>query len=223
MQTPYFSDASGQLRCVVPTRCCAGSDGSECRVGLHDKRARKSGPGFELWVARCHRHGLSFTLYPAGFVPYGRALLAPVDPQGRRVQPGEPQAEPSLDSTMWGAVADAAAAQRWPEQDEGHGSRRTQGRRLLWASLLLGLSSPPRQREAVASALGLAALDLHEAARAYGMAKTWRSRAKVVMGVVLQVLSGGGVDALLRAGAVAGLWGRPSRWDPGGLRLRALF
>jgi hypothetical protein len=196
-------------------------------VGRHDHRSRKTGPQIPLVVARCHRHGVSFTVYPPGYVPYGRTTVAPVDLQGRGVEPvesTEPDSGSSLatSGTMWEAVAEAATGLRWPETGGAVGSRRTQGRRLVATAALLGLRSEPRVRERVAAVLGIATLTLHEAARRWSERIGWRERAQLLLGLLKRCSAGGLSRAVLAAGHLTGLWGRPSRWDPGGERLRLL-
>ncbi len=191
-------------------------------MGLHDQRSRKTGPQIPLVVARCHRHGVSFTVYPPGYVPFGRTAVAPVDLQGRRVEPTEPGSSLAASSTMWEAVADAATGLWWPETGGAKGSRRTQGRRLVATAALLGLRSEPRGRERVAAVLGIATLALHEAARAFSERTGWRAQAQLLLELLQRCLAGGLSQALLAAGHLTGLWGRPSRWDPGGGRLRLL-
>jgi len=191
-------------------------------VGVHDSRPRKTGPQIPLVVARCHRHGVSFTVYPPGHVPYGRTAVAPVDLQGRRVKPTEPGSSIATSGTMWEAAADAATGLRWPESGGAVGSRRTQGRRLVTTAALLGLRSEPRVREQIATMLGIATLTLHEAARRCSELATWRDRAQLLLGLLERCSAGGLSRALLAVGHLTGLWGRPSRWDPGGGRLRVL-
>jgi hypothetical protein len=221
VQAPYERDESGRLAAPLPERCPLGDDGSECRVGFRGHRPRKTGPQIALLVARCHRHGISFTVYPPAYVPYGRVAMMPVDLEGRRVE-AEPGATVAVAGTAWEAVADAAAARRWPETGGATGSRRTQGRRLGLGTSLFGLLSGARVRERIAAVLRMPALTLHEAAQSHSRLERWRDRAKLVLHLLGQCLTGGLPDVLLAAGYVAGLWGRPSRWDPGGRRLRSL-
>jgi hypothetical protein len=129
VQVPYRQDEAGRLGAPLPERCPLGDDGSDCRVGVRGHRLRKTGPQIALTVARCHRHCVSFTVYPPAYVPYGRAAVTPLDVDGRRVQ-AEPGALVAVAGTSWEAVADAAAGRRWPETSGAMGSRRTQGRRL---------------------------------------------------------------------------------------------
>ncbi len=221
VQAPYERDEAGRLGAPLPERCPLGDDGSDCRVGFRGHRLRKTGPQIALTVARCHRHGISFTVYPPGYVPHGRAAVAPVDLEGRRVE-AEPGAPIAVAGTLWDAVSDAAAGRSWPEASGAQGSRRTQGRRLGLGALLFGLLSDARVRERVAAVLKMPLLTLHEAARRHPGLARWCDRAQLVLHLLGRCLAAGPPDVLLAAGCVAGLWGRPSRWDPGGRRLRSL-
>lgn len=221
MQAPYEQDESGRLGAPLPERCPLGDDGSDCRVGFRGHRPRKTGPRIALTVARCHRHGISFTVYPPAYVPYGRVAVTALDLEGRRVE-AEPGAPVAVAGTSWEAVADAAAGRRWPETGGALGSRRTQGRRLGLGAWLFGLLAPVRVRERVATVLEVPALTLHEAAQSHPGLARWRDRAQLLLHLLGQCLTGGQPDVLLAAGYVTGLWGRPSRWDPGGRRLRSL-
>lgn len=221
VQVAYERDESGRLAAPLPERCPFGDDGSECRVGFRGCRSRKTGPRLPLAVARCHCHGISFTVYPPAFVPYGRVAVVAVDVEGRRIG-AEPGTSVAVAGTTWEAVADAAVGQRWAEAGGGKGSRRTQGRRLALGASLFGLIADSRARERVATVLKMPALMLHEAARRHAGLERWRERAEVVLHLFGQRLAAGRSDLLLAAGYVTGLWGRPRRWDPGGHRLRSL-
>ena len=220
VQAPYERDQLGRLRASLPERCPLGESGSDCRVGYRGSRPRKTGPQIPITVARCHRHGASFTVYPPAHVPHGRTAVTPVDLEGRRVG-AEPGAGPPVAGTLWAAVADAAAGQGWPEAG-APGSRRTQGRRLGLGALLFGLLSEARVRERIAAVLRMPSLTLHEAARRHSGLARWCDRAQLVLHLFGRCLAGGLPDVLLAAGCIAGLWGRPSRWDPGGRRMRSL-
>jgi hypothetical protein len=76
----------------MPEQCIEGASGqgAQCVVRVHHRRERKTGPEHALVVAECLTHGAAFTLYPPGFVPYGRAAIVPVDGEGKLVRCGEP-------------------------------------------------------------------------------------------------------------------------------------
>ena len=215
MQSAYEVDAEGQIRVALPGRCPLGADGSRCRVKVHDHRARKTGPRIVLVVARCRTHARSFTVYPPGHVPYGRVAVVPLDLAGREIR--TEWGGPSFGDTLLEAAADAAAGRRWPRSGAAEpGTRRTQGRRLERASSLLGLdlATPERTRERLAATLSVPLLTLREAARqSWHAGGSWTERGLQLERVLLEVRE---PVRLLLAGEVAGLWGRPSRWDPGG-------
>jgi len=146
----------------------------------------------------------------------------PVDLQGRQVVPVESDLPLALTGTVWEAAADASMGVRWAETDGTPACRRTQGRRLVMAAVLFGFEAEPAVRERVATALDVPALTLHDAARRYSELLRWRERAQLLLDLLQRCLSRGLSRIVLAAGCVAGLWGRPSRWDPGGRCLRSL-
>lgn len=194
------------------TRCPLGADGSLCDLRLHGYRARKTGPPFPLAVVRCVRHGgQAFTVYPPGHVPYGRVAIVP-DGEGR-TRPIAPC------GTMWDAAHDAAEGRRWPLDGTAPADRRTQGRWLERGAALLGLELIPGDpaEELVAAALRAPLVTLREARSRYASAEGWTGRAEAILHALGAIERPAG---LLVAGHIAGLWGRPSRWDPGGQVLR---
>lgn len=190
---------------------------------LDHYRNRKTGPEFAIAVARCQVHDHGFTIYPPGYVPYGRKRVAPVAHEGRELLRGEgEQGASSLcwEQTIFAAAADAAEGRFWarssPSSDDWR--RRTQGRWLDLGATLLGLIGvEQRVRERLAELLGLDCLDLVEAARAFRQTRQWTDRGALIMRLLERLpLRRSLCDDLLVCGAIAGLWGRPSRWDPGG-------
>lgn len=216
VQVAYRVDPNGAIVAALPSHCPAGVTGAACRITAHDRRFRNQGPEHALVVARCQEHGRSFTLYPPGWVPYGRRALCRVTPAGYRVR------SDSAEGTILGAAEDAEAGRLWPRRGAGPapGVHRTQGRLLSCLSLLLGVSPAlhERIREAIATCLGVPLLSLHDACRRYVSVRSWRERARVLMDVVRRIGARRQLPELWsRAGHLAGLWGRPSRWDPGGV------
>lgn len=204
---------------VLPQECLRreqartlGSSGTgpPCDIRVHHRRARKTGPGFALYVVECRTHGGSFTVYPPGHVPYGRVAVAPVDAEGRLVYAvRETVAEPAsvascpgpigpdLDAepdsarrplgwgvSLFGAAEDAAEALPWSRVDCGGAeSWRTQGRRIALAATLLGLTgADDGSAEAHdAGLLGVPALTRMESTAAYARAGGYRGRGDAVM------------------------------------------
>ena len=218
---------------MVP-RCCpfAGPD-ETCRIAGHHFRARKTGPGFPVLVAYCGVHLRAFTVYPPGHVPYGRQAVAPADSRGQVLRQGGGEAAPGRplwEKTIFVAAVEASAGQQWSDSSLGQDQwrRRTQGRWLELGARLLGLTEvTERVQERLSEQLGLDCLEIREQARAYRTAKGPQSRGQVIEGILAGLpLRSCLVDDLLAGGCIAGLWGRPSRWDPGGPAggvLRPLF
>lgn len=180
----------------VPFECPLRSDEAPCDVVQHGLRPRKTGPTHAIVVCHCHAHDLYFSVYPPGFVPYARRPL--VDTAGG--------------PTSFDAVArEAAAGVAWPRQGAGPRWWNTQRRLLRRLSEALGAFTDAR--DAIALAVGLPLRVLAQVADAVGFQA--RGRACVA---ALGAL-GGDLDRLLLAGAVAGTWGAPWRWQPAPARL----
>ncbi len=220
--TPYRGSDDGSLRpSIMPDRCNqAAAEGTECEMRAHHWRERKTGPQFPLLVVRCETHGVAFTLYPPGHVPYGRVAVAAVDVQGKPLHRADDMTSvPRLawEQSMFGASQDAAKAVAWPRS--GHdaasfqGSWRTQGRYIAQASDVLGLTGS--EHPSFVGALGVSALGQREAASAYRSAGGYEARGRAVCMIVgeLELTPCDLLDVILRAGFAAGRWGRPRRWD----------
>jgi hypothetical protein len=92
INTPYRVCGEGRLEPELPTQCIAGATGTGepgCVVVVDHRRGRKTGPKHPLVVAKCRKHGGAFTLYPPGFVPYGRSAIVAVDAQGEPIRRGD--------------------------------------------------------------------------------------------------------------------------------------
>ena len=117
-------------------------------------RDRKTGPEHPLRVVRCLTHENAFTLYPEGFVPYGRVPVLVV-------KPAEPDDQSEKDNLV-GAGEAACRGERWPDEpiegDRGPVGR-TQRRWLKWLGSVFGLDSP-QVDSAVLSELGLNAVEV---------------------------------------------------------------
>ncbi len=142
MVTPYLPDPDGRLiarrSSVGP---CTGRAGQSCRLSLDHERLRKTGPCFALSVFRCRTHGIGFTVYPPGHVPYGRVALAPVAPDGHVLITAH-SGTGRFENTLFAAALDAADHQAWPQAaEDGYRVPRfpTQMRRLVRACRLLGV------------------------------------------------------------------------------------
>jgi len=134
------------------TAPCQGRDGKACRLVCDHYRPRKTGPRFPVLVVCCRVHGIAFTLYPPGHVPYGRAPIAPVAPDGSPWA-GTGESHPFA-GTLFDAALDAAAGEAWPADfDDAHPTCNakprfgTQLTHLARACELTGVGLAPERRE----------------------------------------------------------------------------
>lgn len=188
----------------VPAECPWRNRDGPCDVRIHALRLRKTGPPYSLAVCRCHAHDVAFTAYPPGFVPYARRTLV------------EAVGTTSADAPSLAEVArDAAAGRAWPRSAPGGSSRwwPTQTRLLARLGAIFGAFHNSFTREAIALALHL---PLHLIAH-LTTASGYRSRGSALLAVLGHLR--GDLDRVLLAGAIAGVWGAPWRWecDPPGL------
>lgn len=207
----------------------AEGDGKACSIGVHHRRSRKTGPGYPVAVARCRTHKVSFTVYPPGYVPYGRVAMAPVNAEGEPVQKGGDKAadgvesELGWDATIFRAARDAEQGVAWPRKAsmDAMGSWRSQGRWIAITAALLGLTSEVTERWPLVGLVGVPALVLREASAAYASAKGYVGRGRAVT-LVLDALALTRfrlLDRLLEVGSKAKRWGQSRRWDPRAKRL----
>ena len=218
--TAYLPGPDGELRAQMPSAGpCADRDERPCRLGVHHRRPRCTGPCFSLTVARCRAHQSAFTLYPPGHLPYGRLALAPSAPDGSAIRVPPPQPLEAYRATLFEPALDAAAGLAWRRQHPGASSRwwPTQHRRLALATHILGIAPAldARRREQVAELLGVDTLRLHEAAARLRQAPGYRARGEAVCRVLEALPAGRFVtERLLECTALAGLCGAPLRWLP---------
>ena len=242
--TPYRADADGVLVPEHPDTCPWAEPGDgPCRIGYNHRRKRKTGPCFPLTVLTCSTHDHSFTLYPPGHIPYGRHAAAPCRPDGPLVMtevaeeadavPADsadhaetegaptPARRPAWKETLFQAALDAAAGRAWSRQSPTFDPRRwrTQQDLLALSATLLGIGPDlsTDQRVHIARQLEVPTVDVLDASQDYAAAAGYRERGRAIRRVLLCLAPRPRLAAdLLAAGHVAGLWGRPSRWDPGG-------
>jgi len=188
---------------------------------VHGWRARKTGPGFALCVVECGTHGVAFTLYPPGHVPYGRRAVAAVSSAGQAVvdaEGGLGEAAAAWQVTVFGAACDAACGRAWPRRAcEESESFRTQCRRVELGATLLGvLVASDAAQLVMAAVLGVAALTLRDASGVF-RAPSWRPythRARALLLPLGELERAGGVlERVLVAGALIGRWGAAYRWE----------
>ena len=176
----------------VPQECPWRDPEAPCNIVQHGRRDRKTGPDHALVVCRCHVHGACFSVYPKGFVPYSRRPL--LDVPGSR--------SPSYAT----AAREAADGHAWPRLSDGERSWSTQRRLIRRLSEAFG-AFDLAARDVVAIALGLPLRLLSHLAGAVG----YRARGRAVVAVLDGV--GHDLGRVLLAGALAGAWGHPWRWQ----------
>ena len=185
----------------LPLVCPYADDVDGCDVALHAHRDRKTGPGHPIAVLRCHRHDVSFSVYPPGFVPYSRRRLD---------KSVDGDTDPSF-----AEVCQGAADGPWPRGGgHGFGVWSTQGRLIERTAEMTGMSTDTAVRDAWAAATGVPLIELVSGAHASG----YRARGAAVF----QVARGRTLEDLLLGGYLAGHWGLPWGWQPAPQRLRSL-
>lgn len=146
---PYRYDFScGQWQIAEAIASCPKKSNaleSSCHVVKGRQRHRKVGPSHPLWVLKCDVHACWFTVYPLGWLPFGRRAIVELDSQGESVLSGSP-----WDNTAFGAAIDEERGKVWPMTSAGvlrsslegidcYGVRKTQLRHILGGGQLFGL------------------------------------------------------------------------------------
>ena len=175
----------------------------------------------------CRVHGKRrYTLYPAGHYPYGRVAVVAYSVGGELLREAD-HGGPAWQATLFGAAQDAAqgqiwrSEQHWWERLDGY-RRRTQGRWLEMAGRLTGVSGglKEREREQIATRLGVATMTVQSGARRWG--RSWQSRGAAIVAVLVALACSATLgDRMGAAGAVSDLWGPPrprlvARWEQAG-------
>lgn len=167
----YGADEDGDMVAVKPKQCLASLSGAEgsCKMGEAGWRERTTGPCHPLQKVRCREHQIAFTLYPEGYVPYGRVpVMCMPEPESEPEGRGEPDEREPVDhseadtkSGLVGAAIAAGAGERW-ERDliEGESGPvlRTQQRWIKWLGTRVGLDGELSSE--VLSELGLNAIEV---------------------------------------------------------------
>jgi hypothetical protein len=153
----------------------------------------------------CREHGIHFTLYPIGYVPYAREAVAPIT-RSR---------DDGWKHTMFRAVVDAAHdAPAWSRKADGGPGWWTQRRQIARAASAVGLKATTRRAERVAGALDVGLAVHANAVREYAAAPGFRARARAATCILDAVpIDSRTTWRVLGAGWIAGSWPRPWLWD----------
>jgi hypothetical protein len=202
--TPYtLCEGDEELRPTIPDECPVSATGGSrepCRIHVHQRRKRKTGPGYPLFVVCCDVHSCTFTLYPPGFAPYQRQGVLQLSPCGKRVFGEGEAAQTDFRTTMFEAAVDP--------QNQG----RREVRRDRRSARVVGFSRhlDDRQRSQIASSLSVPTGPLH-----YWLTESSRGTRTAVREVLAQLTGTRKYRAskLLVAGHLAGCWGEPLFYD----------
>ena len=186
--TNYEADEDGTLHAVLPSRCVYATGKQTCAMFVDHYRKRKTGPCYPVAVVGCRVHGRRrYTLYPAGHYPYGLVAVVPYSAGGELLLEAD-SGGPPWQATLFGAAQDAAQGQMWPSeqnwwQRRDARRRRTQGRRLEMDGRLTGVSGglEEREREQIATRLGVATMTVISGARRWG--RSWQSRGAAIVAI----------------------------------------
>lgn len=189
----YLPDSESRLVPRAVARCPRSDEGiSFCRVVSKGWRTRKTGPFLLLKRLLCLVHGLGFTVYPFGMVPFSRCsfLHAP---------------------NFMQSIEDACKGERWPDFASGQPATfKTQKRQILSWCKLLGVDASLSQADQLAAALtlGIPTISLLDEATKAREGPTYRGRAQVVMNILKRLGGALSFGKLLRRGHALKLWGR---------------
>ena len=167
-----------------------------------------------------------YTLYPPGHYPYGRVAVVRYSVGGELLLDAD-SSQPQWQGTLFAAAQDAQQEKGWASeqnwwQRSSRPSRRTQGRHLELAGRLTGVSREldERQREQIATRLGVATMTVVAGARSGE--RSWQSRGAAIVAVLVALAVSATLgDRMGAAGAVSDLWGPPrprlvARWEQAG-------
>jgi hypothetical protein len=199
---------------------CNGQDGKHCRLFSDHDRPRKTGPRFPLQVMCCRTHGIAFTLYPRGHVPYGRERIAPVAVDGSPCYGTEDTHR--FAGTYFDAALQAAAGEAWPQDfQDDHPSTiprfGTQLTRLARACLLTGVAPglSEEHRAACAQVLAVPGQLLQETTQRIRDNPGYPSQGRAVCEVLAHLAMAPTLfERLASCGTAAGLWPPLHQWQP---------
>jgi hypothetical protein len=221
----YRIEGNGRPQVERPTvGPCADRDDRLCEIRVKHWRMRKTGPCCEVLVLRCETHGVGFTVYPPGHVPYGRRCLVSLSTDGSRV---ERDRGTGFEKTLFEGAMDAAEGVFWAKESEGgslHARYNTQLRHVNRGCELLGLirAGPPEARVKRMSMLLEIGGVRWEEARVLGESGN-RVQAKGqgirhILTLIPQTMRS--FEGLASLGYDAGIWPRMQVWDARSGKLR---
>lgn len=198
----YLPTSTLRMNCVKPRRC--PSSNVDCQIWSKGFRERKCGPGFRLSLFRCQTHGISFTVYPIGWVPYSRSSYAPnINDENSSLY----SSDCAVSGTVWPEVALFSKQDfRW--------TLKTQKRQIFrWSSLFsIDLQHNDSERWQAASTLQCPTQVLIDGANQVRAGPTFSGRARAILDV-LNKNKNIDVHHILRRGFEGRTWGCPIYYD----------
>lgn len=187
-----------------PGRCPRGTSGS-CRTTIKSRRLRKCGPPFPLFQFFCQIHKVSFTVYPPGWVPFGRSPWLPLTEDGR--------SNDEWDKTYFAGILDMSDGQRWAEEcSRNHGTRRTQGRHINAICRLFSLETDDQEvQHKTAEDLGVEVLRIQDLANGIREGPSLRKKAMGVRAILdsIKTRVKTATNPILHLGHKRCFWGPP--------------
>lgn len=169
----------------------------------------------------CQEHKIGFTLYPPGYYPYSRHILAPVSPDGKLLV--EPTDQHRFSGTLFDASLDASVENIWPKETvEGSMQPRltTQNRHLERIARLfgIGVNGNSRQREEVSQILMISGQLLHDCAASWQDVFSPRNKGTVICKILGAIPFFVNIfERLTEIGSGAELWPSPLFCTPDSL------
>lgn len=202
-------DGSSPVMAKQVIRRCPSSSPGECAsIAKDGRRRRATGPGFPLQVMKCASHG-HFTVYPMGWVPYGRTAVAPVSGSGDPLRGESDVARAKWRQTVFEAAVVVSTRARGGIGGDVDGFER---RHIVLSAAILGLRADidTATTERIRGELGLAGLDHDKTRRDFASVDDAVGQARAIVPLLAVLLVDNSISRrVLRAGHLAGVWGRP--------------
>lgn len=165
----------------------------------------------------CHTHQISFTIYPPGYVPYGRKKLAPVGPDG--LLETEKSGTQRFEGTYFDAALDAADGRFWTaESITGSQTPRyqTQLRHLERATIILGIHPDidDKHQELFSHILNVAGQLFND--NKISDDHLSQDKGVAICNILAEIAPTQSLfERIVEAGSLMSLWPMPQVWRPG--------
>lgn len=218
--TPYIPGQDGIVQPKMPNvGPCRDLDKRPCKICTDHDRERKTGPRFLLRVVRCRTHNKSFTLYPPGYVPYGRKLVGNLGEDGNPIV-GLTDAE-RFSGTIFDAALDADKQLFWPFDDGNFHvkqSAMTQANHLNLSKELLGIKQNLSidQRFIISHIIRVPITCLLDAANRTKDKVDFQTQGKAIREILEKIppFYSSAFERFVAVGTYLGRWALLHVWDP---------